>query len=170
MLFTAAEEIMNINRLHRQVRKFAYLFLLICLLVVNIGSVQAQSGCSVIYNGGNSWVIELCTTDTEVTTPMQVVVDGASRGSAALVRIYHKSQNDAGTPQVAVIYASGFVRLKQNAHPSSAIPFGTSFILGPAYWPSSSTYYHNPQLNQLEIDTTWMPNASLRMIAQGTNH
>jgi hypothetical protein len=166
----AAEEIMNINRLHSQVRKFAYLFLLICLLFVNTGSVQAQSGCSVIYNGDNGWVIELCTTDAAVTTPMQIVLDGVSRGNAALIRIYHKSQNNAGTPQVAVIYASGFVRLKQNADPSPTIPFGTSFILGPAYWPNSSTYYHNPQLNQLEIDTTWLPGAALHMKAQGTNH
>ena len=31
-------------------------------------------------------------------------------------------------PQVAVFYASGFVRLKPNADPT---PFGTSVILGP---------------------------------------
>jgi hypothetical protein len=151
-------------------RKFYYLLALICLLVVNRGSVQAQSGCSTIYNGGNGWIIEICASDPAVTTPMRVSVDGVSKGNAALVRIYHKSQNNAGTPQVAVIYASGYVRLKQNADPSSAIPFGASFILGPAYWPSSSTYYHNPQLDQLEIDTTWLPNGPLRMMVHGTNH
>ena len=121
---------MNIDRFHSQVRKFAYLFLLICLLTVNIGSVQAQSGCSVIYNGGNGWIIDMCTTDPAITTPMQVSVDGVPRGNAALIRIYHQTENGTSTPQVAVIYASGYVRLKQNANPSPSIPFGTSFILG----------------------------------------
>jgi hypothetical protein len=145
-------------------------FLLLCLLAVNAGPVHAQSGCSEIYNGGNGWVIDMCTTDPAVTTPMQVSVDGVSRGSAALVRVYHQTDNGTGTPQVAVIYASGYVRLKQNADPSPSIPFGTSFILGPAYWPGSSTYYHNPQLNTFEIDTSWLPTAPLRMHVQGTNH
>jgi len=161
---------MNINRLHGQVRRFAYLFLLMCLLTVNIGSVRAASGCSVIYNGNNGWVMDICATDASITTPMKILVDGLSKGNAALVRIYHKSENSAGTPQVAVIYASGYVRLKQNANPSPSIPFGTSFILGPAYSPTVSTYYNNPQLNQLEVDTTWLPNSPLRMRAQGANH
>ncbi|HKZ87207.1 MAG TPA: hypothetical protein VJ793_26575 [Anaerolineae bacterium] len=101
---------------------------------------------------------------------MEVVLDGISHSNAALVRVYHKSQSWSGTPQVAVIYASGFVRLKQNADPTPSIPFGSSIVLGPAYWPSFSTYYHNPQLNRLEIDTTWLPAAPLRMRANGTNH
>jgi len=129
-----------------------------------------ESGCSVIYNGGNGWVIDMCATDAAVTIPMEVLVNGISRGNAALVRIYHQSQSGPGVPQVAVIYASGYVRLKQNADPSPSIPFGTSFILGPAYWPGSSTYYHNPQLNRLEIDTTWLPSAPLHMRAEGANH
>lgn len=166
---------MKLIHLQRQVIRVWSVIVLLCLLTVNLGSfgviqVSAASGCSLIYNGGNGWIIELCTTDPHVTTPMQVVLDGVSKGNAALVRIYHKSQNYAGTPQVAILYASGFVRLKQSADPSPSIPFGTSFILGPAYWPGSSTYYHNPQLNQLEIDTTWLPNSPLRMKAQGTNH
>ena len=130
----------------------------------------AQSGCSVIYNGSNGWVLDMCATDPNITTPMQVLVNGVSHGSAALVRVYHKTQSGSGVPQVAAIYASGYVRLKQNTDPTPSIPFGTSFILGPAYWPSSSTYYNNPQLTQLTIDTTWLPNAPLRMVAQGTNH
>ncbi len=161
---------MKISRFCQQATRAGCGFLLLCLSVVNAGSVQAQSGCSEIYNGGNGWVMELCTTDPSITSPMQVSVDGVSRGNAALVRIYHRTENGPGTPQVAVIYASGFVRLKQNADPSPSIPFGTSFILGPAYWPGPSTYYHNPQLNSLEIDTTGLPTAPLRMHVQGTNH
>ncbi|HLF27526.1 MAG TPA: carbohydrate binding domain-containing protein [Anaerolineae bacterium] len=148
---------------------------LVCLfswaaLSATLNSLAAPSACPTIYNGNNGWVIDLCESDPAISTPMQVAVDGVAHGNAALVRIYHKSQNGPGAPQVAVLYASGYVRLKQNADPASPIPFGSSFILGPAYWSNSSTYYHHPQLNQLTIDTTWLPNGPLRLQAIGTNH
>jgi hypothetical protein len=153
------------------------LLLMLCLLVANLGSAgtahASPGGCSVIYDGGNGWVIDQCTSDTDpdvAAAPMTVLLNGVSKGNALLIRIYHKSQSDPGTPQVAVIYASGYVRLKQNDDPSPFIPFGTSFILGPAYWAGPSTYYHNPQLTRLEIDTTWLPDSPLRMRALGTNH
>jgi hypothetical protein len=148
--------------------------LVIVLLLASAGSARAasvaQSGCSVIYDVSNGWMVEMCATDPSVTTSMEVLVDGVSHGSAALVRVYHKTQSGSGVPQVAAIYASGYVRLKQNADPTPSIPFGTSFILGPAYWPNEVDYYHNPELTQLAIDTTWLPNAPLRMSAQGANH
>lgn len=140
------------------------------VMIAFLGNLAfAQSGCSPIYNSGNGWTIEICTGDPSVSTPMQVVLNGVSQGNAALVRVYHKSQSFPGTPQVAVIYASGYVRLKQNADPSLPIPFGSSFVLGPAYWASVSTYYHNPQLTRLDIDTPWLPSAPLRMHATATN-
>lgn len=144
---------------------------LLALLTVQASprSEAFQSNCSVIYAGGNGWIIDKCATDSAINNPMEVSVDGAARGKAALVRIYHQAQGSTGMPQVAVIYASGYVRLKQNADSSPAIPFGGSFILGPAYWPNFSTYYHNPQFNQLEINTRWLPSAPLRMQARGTN-
>lgn len=163
---------MNISHFHRQAIKVYCVFILVCLSIVNVGpvpTVQAASGCSVIYNS-NGWVIDKCTSDPAAPTPMQVLLNGVSKGNAALVRIYHKSQGYPGTPQVAVIYASGYIRLKQNANPSPAIPFGTSFVLGPAYWTNASTYYHNPQLSQLDLDTTMLPEAPLQMQVQGTNH
>src|SRR3990172_10840949 len=132
---------------------------------VSLQATTAQADCSLVYNGGNGWLVETCATDPRISTPMEVVLDGISRGNAALVRIYHKSQSWPGTPQVAVIYASGFVRLKQNADPTPSIPFGSSFVLGPAYWPGFSTYYHNPQLHRLEIDTTCLPSTPLRILA-----
>ena len=134
------------------------------------GEAVAQSGCSTIYSPGNGWAVDMCATDPSITTPMDVVLNGVSQGQAALVGIYHQSQDYAGSPQVAVIYASGFVRLKQNADPTPPIPFGSSFILGPAYWPEAATYHHNPQLTRLTLDTTWLPTGPLRMQAQGTNH
>ncbi len=129
----------------------------------------AQPDCPVIYDGGDGWIIDMCYADPVVDTPMEVVLDGISQGNAVMVRVYHQSQVWPGIPQIAILYASGFVRLKQNADPSPAIPFGSSFVLGPAYWPDLSTYHHNPQLTRLEIDTTWLPNAPLRLRAEGAN-
>jgi hypothetical protein len=143
---------------------------LACLLPLLASSAStAQSGCSFLYDPGNGWRVEMCATDPNVTTPMDVVLDGTLQGQAALVRIYHQSQSYPGSPQVAVIYASGFVRLKQNADPAPPIPFGSSFVLGPAYWSDAATYYHNPQLARLEIDTSWLPTGPLRMRAEGGN-
>ncbi|HLO30648.1 MAG TPA: carbohydrate binding domain-containing protein [Anaerolineales bacterium] len=153
-------------------------FILLCVLAQNSDPAQiaraasVASDCFPIYNGEtNGWVLEMCLSDPNNTDLMEVVVDGVSQGSAVQVRIYHKAQNFAGIPQVAVIDSHGFVRLKQNADPSPAIPFGTSFILGPAYW-TLSHYYHNPLLTRFEFDTNGLtaPNGSLRMLAQGTNH
>lgn len=129
----------------------------------------AQSGCVSVYDPGNGWVIETCAADPQISTTMEVVLNGTSQGQAALLRVYHRSQGGAGSPQVAVIYASGFVRLKQNADPNPAIPFGSSFILGPAYWSDATTYHHNPQLTRLEINTDWLTNGPLRMQAVGAN-
>ena len=148
---------------------------LACLLALTavsttLHAVGSQPNCPIIYDGNNGWAIDMCDTDPNITTPMVVTVDGVPHGNAALVRIYHKSQSATDTPQVAVIYASGYVRLMQNAVTSPSIPFGSSFILGPAYWPSATTYHHNPQLDRLDFDTRWLPNAPLRMTAQGTNH
>jgi hypothetical protein len=102
---------------------------------------------------------------------MDVWVGGVYQGKMAAIVIYHTSQNFSGSPQVAVLYANGFIRLKQNANPSTPIPFGTSFLLGPAYWRQSSpSPFHNPQINRLDIDTTQLENGPLVMSAQGTNH
>ncbi|HYY96712.1 MAG TPA: Calx-beta domain-containing protein, partial [Pyrinomonadaceae bacterium] len=123
--------------------------------------------CTQLYNAGG-WVIEACP-DPSVSTPMEVRVGGFARGTAARVSIYHKSQNSPGTPQVAVLYSSGFVRLKQNDDPTTPIPFGSSFVLGPAYWAGPSSYFHNPQLKRLDIDAALLPDGALRLTAAGAN-
>jgi hypothetical protein len=129
----------------------------------------AQEGCTTIYGPRDGWEIERCTDDPNVPAWMNVVVDGRVLGQAALLRISHPSQNDEGSPQVAVLYASGYVRLKQNANPSSPIPFGPSFVLGPAYWSGPLTYHHNPQLRRVEIDTRWLPTGRLRLHVERNN-
>ena len=114
----------------RQASTRLWVFLsMLCLLAVNFGSAStahaSPGGCSVIYDGGNGWVIDQCTSDTDpdvAAAPMTVLLNGVSKGNALLIRIYHKSQSDPGTPQVTVIYSSGYVRLKQNDDPSPFIP------------------------------------------------
>ena len=161
--------------LHSQIFGFMVLSLLIAVFLgaAPLGAAPydaaAQATCQGLYDPGNGWKIEKCTTDPAVVTPMTVVLNGVSQGKAVLIRIYHKTQGAPRIPQIAIVYASGFVRLKQNADPVPAIPFGSSFILGPAYWSSLSTYHHNPQLTQFELDTSWLPNGPLRMRVQGTN-
>jgi hypothetical protein len=168
-IFSIFEDFMKTNSFQRKVAKLSGLLILICLLVANSSSVQAKLNCKVIYDGDNGWVIEMCETDPAVKTRMKVLVDGVSRGKAALVRIYHKSQNGPGTPQVVVIYATSYVRLKQNDDPSPSIPFGPSIVLGPGYWTNQSTYHHNPRLSQIEFDTTRLPKGALHMEAKGRN-
>ncbi|MCB8944220.1 MAG: hypothetical protein H6658_10740 [Ardenticatenaceae bacterium] len=151
---------------------------LLCCLVWIVGvwllvswgqTAVAQPGCAPIYNQPAGWVIEICPTDPDVGVPMTVTLNGAAQGTAAYIRFAHPAQADPGQPQVAVIYASGYVRLKQNADPVPPIPFGTSFVLGPAYWADSATYYHNPQLTELAVDTSWLPEGPIRMTAVGQN-
>lgn len=137
--------------------------------LVSSYALGLQHECTLLYQQ-NGWAMDMCVGDPAVTDLMTVIVDGVLRGQAALLRVYHQSESYPGMPQVAVIYASGFVRLKQNADPSPPIPFGSSFVLGPAYWSAdSSRPYHNPQLTRLDIDTRWLPNGPLRMQAYGTN-
>lgn len=106
---------MNIMLSQRQIAKLGNMFISLCLLasstnVTTTVEVQtaspraaAASGCSIIYNGNNGWTLEMCTTDPAITTPMQVLAHGVSKGNGALVRIYHQSQNRPGAPQVAIL-------------------------------------------------------------------
>jgi hypothetical protein len=142
---------------------------LLLLAALPACSAAVPSGCIPIYAGADGWAIEQCAADPNVPATMTVRLDGVAKGKAALLRIAHQAQAGPGVPQVALIYASAYVRLKQNADPAPAIPFGGSFVLGPAYWPAATTYHHNPRLDQIAIDTAWLPYGPLRMQATGTN-
>jgi hypothetical protein len=144
-------------------------FLFAALLVAPVTPGAAQEACRLIYPARNGWAIELCPTDPAVPTPMAVNINGGNVGSAARVAVYHVSGRGS-MPQVAVLYATGFVRLKQNQDPPGApIPFGASAVLGPAYWPNANTYYHNPQVQTLRITTAALP-SRLDLQATGQNH
>jgi hypothetical protein len=127
-----------------------------------------------IYEEHNGWAINASQVDPHVQPTMDVVIKGKSVGKMAFIKIFHKSDNYDGAPEVAILYASGYIRLKQNADPKLTIPFGGSFVLGPAYNGSNSTYkdykYNNsPQLDRLEIDTSQLPKLPLKMKALGSN-
>lgn len=128
---------------------------------------SAQTGCRLIYPARGGWAIDLCEQDPSFGERMAVEIDGSPQGLAAMVRVYHVTTAGTTMPQVAVINASGFLRLKQNTDP---LLFGSSFVLGPGYWPSGTTYHHSPALATLEIDTSSLPRGPLRMSAGGTNH
>lgn len=81
----------------------------------------------------------------------------------------HETEDGLALPQVAVFYATGFVRLKQNADPLPPIPFGSSFVLGPAYRSDLPSYHHNPQLTDVAIDAEQLPSGPLRLTANGVN-
>lgn len=150
------------------------LLLASCLLIgldwlLQPKTAASQDDCATFYDPGDGWIVDMCPTDPAVTVPMTITLNGTLQGSAALIRVYHQTQAGSSFPQVAVLYASGYIRLKQNDDPVPSLPFGSSFILGPAYWPNETTYYHQPQLTHLEIDTSRLPAGPLRMWGKGSN-
>ena len=153
----------------QRVRRHLLLPAVMLLTAVPLAPSRAQTSCSLIYPAHRGWAIDLCASDPAIEDPMTVYLNGVERGEAALIRIYHRTDSGGSMPQVAVLYSSGFVRLKQNADPPGApIPFGTSAILGVAYWADSETYFHNPQLESLRIKTADMPE-SLDLVATGSS-
>lgn len=145
------------------------IFLFYLLRAPRDAAATPATGCTIPYQPGNGWVIELCPTDPNIPTPAAVILDGVPQGAAASLRIYHQSQNNPSAPQVFILYASGYLRLKPNADPSPPIPFGGSFILGPAYWSHDGIYHHNPQLTHIALDTAQLPRGPLHLQISGTN-
>lgn len=126
--------------------------------------------CREIRGSTDGWAIDTCPTRPDLPRAMAVRLDGAPRGRAALARVYHRTEDGHGTPQVAVVYASGFIRLKPNADPPMPLPFGSSFVLGPGHWAEVAgkpAYHHNPELDQLAIDTRRLPDGPLDLALRG---
>ncbi|MBN1138802.1 MAG: hypothetical protein JXM73_19615 [Anaerolineae bacterium] len=141
----------------------------LCLIALAGRGQAIQAGCSPIYQD-TDWSISSCPTDPNVPATMSVWLDGvAQAGSAARLEVAHVTGAGTSWPTVAVLYASGYVRLKQNADPAPPIPFGSSAILGPAYWSETDSYFHSSQLTRVEIDTRWLPGGPLRLQVAGTN-
>ena len=139
-----------------------------CLTVAFARGQAAPASCSPIYQDA-AWTISSCPTDPSVPATMAVWLDGVAQPEpVARLEIAHLTDDGTDQPTVAVLYASGYVRLKPNADPIPPIPFGTSAVLGPAYW-SGGVYHHNPTLESVYVATGWLPNGPLRLRIIGTN-
>jgi hypothetical protein len=116
-----------------------------------------------IFDNGVWWITK--SSITFIQSPMTVRVNGVDQGSTYLLQFGHlKSAND--WPTIAAIYNTGYVRLTP-----PGLPFGTSFILGPAYWDSNNNYVHNIQISQIDIDTTSAtPTGSLRLTIRARDY
>jgi exo-beta-1,3-glucanase (GH17 family) len=110
-----------------------------------------------VAQGGNLcdngvWVIRAEATDPfgrVPKAPMEVRLNGAPKSHAQIVVFHHKVDGAPSWPEVASVFSSGFVRLKPARVPD--VPFGTSFVLGPAYW-RDGVLFGNQQITQIEID------------------
>ena len=157
--------------------RLALVISLICL--VGLASSQTVQEPYTIYEYNKTddiWLIGVIPLDKYVDPTMQVILDDKPPyGNMSGILISHSSESDRlKIPTVAAIYASGYVKLKQNADPSATIPLASSFVLGPAYNGTNDTYeaymYNNsPQLDRIEINTSMLPNSSLIMKASGSN-
>lgn len=91
--------------------------------------------------------------------PFEVLIDGKPMGRTGLLAFAKRVPNTNRFPQVLVIYASGYLRLKPGADPVPSLPFGQSLVLGPAIsgtsasFPKRTLFFH-PQLQRVAIDTS----------------
>ena len=91
--------------------------------------------------------------------PFEVLINGESMGRTRLLGFAKRVPNTGRFPQVLVIYASGYLRLKAGADPAPPLPFGQSLVLGPAIsgtsasFPKRTLFFH-PQLQRVAIDTS----------------
>ena len=149
--------------------KMAFAMVLICL----VGTSLSQASQDKLLYEKDGWQIFGNDYDINVKKAMEVVLDGFSHGDMIRVTVKHQSEN-SGIPEVAVIYASGYIKLKQNADPKPYLHFGGSFVLGPAYNGTNDTseaymYNNSPQLDRIEINTSQLPDSPLILKASGSN-
>jgi hypothetical protein len=90
--------------------------------------------------------------------PFEVRVDGVRVGMAKLLVFANRVDGTRRYPQVLVIAASGYLRIKPGADPVPPLPFGQSLVLGPAVFgtaasfPSQPRLFFNPQVQRVDID------------------
>jgi hypothetical protein len=109
------------------------------------------------FNNGE-WVIEKLGASIP-EDPFEARIDGASIGSTRLLTFASRAPGTSRFPQVLVIAASGFLRMKAGADPAQPLPFGQSLVLGPAVFgrstsfPNATVLFFNPQIQTVEVDT-----------------
>ena len=115
-----------------------------------------SSPAAILNNG--EWVI--APADAAIPeAPFAVSIDGVAAGTARTLVFSNRVPGTSRFPQVLVVYASGFLRLKAGADPTPPLPFGQSLVLGPAIFGTSAscpetTLFFNPQLTSVAVDTT----------------
>ena len=112
--------------------------------------------------------------------PFEILIDGKSMGRTKLLAFAKRVSNTNRFPQVLVIYASGYLRLKAGADPTPPLPFGQSLVLGPAIsgisasFPTRTLFFH-PQLQRVAIDTSQLDQDGtgkmlIRITSSPSNH
>ena len=115
------------------------------------GLMNAASAGDKIFDNGTWWIAK------DVSEPhlgwMKIYLDGEYEGECSRLEFGHKVEGVNEWPTVAVIYASGYIRLKECREED--ISFGTSFVLGPAYWESNNLHpHHNVTIEEMRINST----------------
>lgn len=130
-------------------------FLLSPLLISLLATATAAVTGSIEIFNNREWIIKIQEEDPVICeSEMAVFLNGVLKGSGKLVQFHNQTQAGGKFPEVVVMYCSGFVRLKQGADPNPSIPFGTTVVLGPAYFDANDTLFFNPQIERMEIDTS----------------
>lgn len=75
-------------------------------------------------------------------------VSGGPDQTGTYLAVHHKTSSERSWPATFAVYSSGYIRLTPVA--DEAIPFGTSVVLGPAYW-SGDVYFHNPKIAGIRV-------------------
>ena len=113
-------------------------------------------------------------------SPFAVRIAGNDCGSARILTFSRYIKGTRRHPEVLVINASGYLRLKAGADPTPPLPFGQSLVLGPAVYgrappafPDAKLFF-NPQLQAAAIDVTRLhPDAAgplpIRLLADPTD-
>lgn len=141
------------NFLNGKIKIFGILVGILVVFLLSLGeSANASCGSSEnIFDNGVWWIKK---SEDNKFECINIYLNGTYKGKSSKLVFGHKVAGFDSWPEVAVFYPSGFIRLKQATYPD--IKFGTSIVLGPAYW-NESEYAHNPRITEIKINTTNLP-------------
>ncbi|HYM46110.1 MAG TPA: hypothetical protein VES65_08135 [Solirubrobacteraceae bacterium] len=121
-----------------------------------------------------TWTVQRLSTSIP-QDPFQLYVDGARVGATKMVAIASRVGTTQRFPQVMVIAASGYLRLKPGADPVPPLPFGQSLVLGPAVFGTSTSFpgkprlFFDPQLQRVSVDHAGDGSLHIRISASDRN-
>jgi hypothetical protein len=137
-------------------------------LVVCFALCTISSGCGGINTHTPSplWSFEIA--HANIPQPdIPIYVNGELKGQGNLFVIHRKIVGVGEVhPAIVALYSSGYLRVTPLSDPGS--PFGTSVILGPAYW-SGGVYNHNPSLSEIRLRGDLQGGVLVYLRAKGKN-